>query len=122
MPLARFRKVVAQALDSIPPEIRRRIDNVAIVVEDAPSKQTLRGFGLDPERDTLFGLYQGVPLSKRSSLGYSALPDRITIYYLPLTDAYDDEYHLKREIRRTVIHEVGHHFGLSDKRIREMGY
>jgi predicted Zn-dependent protease with MMP-like domain len=121
VPLARFRELVAQALDSLPEEIGRLLENVAVVVEDEPDDETLLGVGLDPELDTLFGLYHGVPRDERGA-SHSALPDHITIYYLPLTDEYADEYHLRREIRRTLVHEIGHHFGFSDKRLREMGY
>ena len=121
-PLERFRAVVAEAIDSIPEHLHRRIENVEVVVEDEPDEETLIDMGLDPEADTLFGLYQGTPISERGASFGNALPDRIVIYYLPLTDVFADEYHLRREIRRTVIHEIGHYFGLSDREIRGMGY
>ncbi|HEY8515910.1 MAG TPA: metallopeptidase family protein [Candidatus Binatia bacterium] len=117
----RFRELVAEAMDSLPRDIAALLDNVAVVVEDEPDEETIRSVGLDPEVDTLFGLYHGVPLDERGA-SHCALPDHITIYYLPLTDEYADEYHLRREIRRTLVHEIGHHFGFSDKRLREMGY
>ena len=120
-PLDRFRALVSEALDSLPKAIQPYLDNVAVVVEDEPSDEILLEMGLDPELDTLFGLYTGTPVGERAS-SHAALPDHIAIYYLPLTDEYADEYHLRREIRRTVVHEVGHHFGFSDKRLREMGY
>ena len=122
MTRARFREIVAEAIDSIPEALHRRIENVAVVVEDEPDAETLLDLGLDPAEDTLYGLYQGTPISERGASFGNALPDRIVIYYLPLTEDFGDDYHLRREIRRTVIHEVGHFFGLSDRELRGMGY
>jgi len=120
-PLARFRELVAEALDSLPAQFQPYLENVAVVVEDEPDDETILSVGLDPESDTLFGLYHGVPVGERGAV-HAALPDHVAIYYLPLTDEYDDEYHLRREIRRTVVHEIGHHFGFDDRRLREMGF
>jgi predicted Zn-dependent protease with MMP-like domain len=120
-PLERFRELVAEALDTLPNTIQAYLANVAVVVEDEPDDEILLEMGLDPELDTLFGLYTGTPVGLRGA-SHSALPDHVAIYYLPLTDEYADEYHLRREIRRTVVHEVGHHFGFSDQRLRGMGY
>jgi predicted Zn-dependent protease with MMP-like domain len=120
-PRERFRELVAEALDTLPNTIQAYLANVAVVVEDEPDEEILLEMGLDPEIDTLFGLYTGTPVGLRGA-SHSALPDHIAIYYLPLTDEYADEYHLRREIRRTVVHEVGHHFGFSDQRLRGMGY
>lgn len=120
-PLERFRQLVAEALDSLPKALQPYLQNVAVVVEDEPDDDILLEMGLDPEIDTLFGLYTGTPVDQRGA-AHAALPDHIAIYYLPLTDEYADEYHLRREIRRTVVHEVGHHFGFSDQQLREMGY
>lgn len=121
IPRERFRELVAKAMDEIPGEIRARVENVAVIVEDEPDDETLLSVDLDPENDTLFGLYVGTPLGERDS-GYSALPDRIVLYYLPLTDEFGDEYHLRREIRRTLVHEIGHYFGFSDRQLRRWGY
>lgn len=117
----RFREIVAEALDTIPPELAEHLENVAVVVEDDPDAETLLDVGLDPERDSLYGLYQGTPINERAGL-HEALPDRIVIYYFPLCEDFTDDYHLRREIRRTVIHEVGHFFGFDDERLGEMGY
>jgi predicted Zn-dependent protease with MMP-like domain len=117
----RFREIVAEALDTIPEDLRSCLENVAIVVEDEPDEETLLDVGLDPSDDSLYGLYHGVPLGERGAT-VPSLPDRIVIYYFPLAEDFTDEYHLRREIRRTVVHEVGHHFGFSDRRMREMGY
>jgi predicted Zn-dependent protease with MMP-like domain len=121
IPRERFRELVAQAMDEIPGEIRSRVENVEVVVEDEPEDETLIDLGLDPEEETLFGYYHGTPLADRSS-GYSALPDRVVLYYLPLTDEFHDEYHLRREIRRTLVHEIGHYFGFSDRQLERWGY
>jgi predicted Zn-dependent protease with MMP-like domain len=105
-----FERVVQAALDSLPPELRGQISNVEIVVEDEP-----------PPGQALLGLYQGVPLTRRGS-GYSgALPDKITIYRGPLERLYGrDPQLLERQIRHVVLHEVAHHFGISDERLIEI--
>lgn len=117
----RFQEIVAEALDAIPPELAQHLENVAVVVEDEPDEETLLDLGLDPEVDSLYGLYQGTPIGERDVV-HAALPDRIVIYYWPLSEDFTDDYHLRREIRRTVIHEVGHFFGFDDERLEEMGY
>jgi predicted Zn-dependent protease with MMP-like domain len=105
-----FEDQVAEALDSLPPDIRRLMSNVAVVVEDEP-----------PPGLPLLGLYHGVPLTRRTS-GYAAVPpDKITIYQGPLERHYGaDPERLTREIRRVVVHEIAHHFGISDERLREL--
>lgn len=108
-------------MDSLPATILEHVRNVTVVVEDEPDAATLVDLGLDPAADTLFGLYSGVPIDQRGSQD-PTLPDRIVIYYRPLTDEFADDYHLRREIRKTVVHEVGHHFGLDDRKMRRMGY
>jgi len=105
-----FERVVQAALDSLPPELRGRLSNVGIVVEDEP-----------PPGQPLLGLYQGIPLTRRGG-GYSgALPDKITIYRGPLERLYGhDPELLERQIRHVVLHEVAHHFGISDARLIEI--
>ena len=105
-----FEDHVRAALDSLPPEIARGLRNVAVVVEDE-----------NPDDPDLFGLYDGVPLPERGDEGGS-LPDRITIYRLPLEDEFPDPQELQREIRITVLHELGHYFGLDEDRLAELGY
>ena len=109
-----FEKVVAKALDSLPERVAVHLDNIAIIVEDEPTDEELRDVGLDPETETLFGLYQGVALTERSSLG-GELPDRIVIYRRPLLEECQDRAELVREIQDTVVHEVGHYFGLDEE-------
>ena len=113
MSQAAFERAVADALDELPDGIARHLENVAVVVEDEPTEGDLLDAGLDPEQDTLFGLYQGIALTERESYGGS-LPDRIVIYRLPLLEECGDRSELIREIRDTVVHEIGHYFGLDE--------
>lgn len=111
-----FERVVEEALDLIPEELGRLIENVVVVVEDEPSDDDLREAGLDPEEETLFGLYQGTALPERGLGSFGgALPDRIVVYRLPLLDYCASRRELLREIRDTVVHEVGHYFGLDEE-------
>ena len=105
-----FEKVVEKAIDDIPPEIFERIDNLMVVVEDEPTEEELRELGMGPE-ELLFGLYQGVALPERGIDYANVLPDRVVIYRLPLLEACINRRELHREIRATVIHEIGHYFG-----------
>ena len=102
--------VIQNALDSLPAELRDRMSNVEIVVDDEP-----------PAGQPLLGLYQGVPLTRRTSAYAGALPDKITIYRGPLERLYGhDPELLRQQIRRVVLHEVAHHFGISDERLIEI--
>ena len=113
-----FEALVADALDSIPDDLTRHMENVVVVVEDWPTSEQLGRTG-----GVLLGLYEGVSLTRRSPLSYSgAVPDRITIFRGPITRIARDEADLRRLVARTVIHEVGHHFGISDDRLRELGW
>ncbi len=116
----RFRKLVDEALDSLPDRLRTRIANVEFVVESSPTPEDLALAGLEPE-DALLGLYHGIPLPDRSD-GYSfALPDKISIYQEPIESicASDDE--VREEVRVTVLHEIGHYFGIGEERLGELG-
>ncbi|MFQ5525047.1 MAG: metallopeptidase family protein [Thermoanaerobaculia bacterium] len=113
-----FESVVSEALAGIPDDLATAIENVAVTVEDEPSVEDLRAVGLDPEIDTLYGLYQGVPLPERGPSTYGLdLPDRIVVYRLPLLEACRTRRELLREIRDTVIHELGHYFGLPEEEL-----
>jgi predicted Zn-dependent protease with MMP-like domain len=109
VPLERFEALVAEALDGIPEELARHLDNVVVVVSDDP-----------PGR--LYGLYEGIPLTRRSNYGGLAMPDRITIFRRTILRRAADEAAVVEQVRRTVIHEVAHHFGISDARLRELGW
>ena len=111
VPAEKFEELVAAALDGIPPVIGHLIDNVAVFVEEGR------------DNASLLGLYQGVPLTHRENYGLGGgMPDRITIYRLPILARCDSEADVIDAVRITVVHEVGHHFGLSDARLRELGY
>jgi predicted Zn-dependent protease with MMP-like domain len=114
----RFEELVADALDSIPPELGEQMENVAVVVEDWPTAAQLAG------RDgTLLGLYEGISLTRRSPIGYAGvMPDRITIFRGPLSALARDETDLARHVRVTVVHEVAHHFGMGDEELEALGW
>ena len=106
----RFEAMVSEALDGLPDELGELMSNVAVTVEH----------GRGPEG--LLGLYQGIPLTRRTSSYAAVLPDRITIYRRALCAISDSDADVVAQVRRTVVHEIGHHFGLGDKRLREMGW
>jgi len=110
-----FEEVVGAALDGLPEELADRIDNVVVQVEDEPAEDELIALGMDPETETLFGLYHGVALGERDPGGYSALPDRVVVYRLPLLESCSSRRELLREIRLTVLHELGHYFGMDEE-------
>jgi predicted Zn-dependent protease with MMP-like domain len=106
----RFEEMVAMALDSLPAELGRLMSNVAVTVEQEPGPPGL------------LGLYEGIPLTSRTSQYAGVLPDRITIYRQAICDICRTEDEVADEVRRTVIHEVGHHFGIDDDRLAELGW
>ncbi len=113
-----FEDLVADALESIPEELAEQLENIAVIVQDWPTEQQLEG-----RRGTLLGLYEGIDLTRRSPLGYAGvMPDRITIFRGPLCSLARDEADLASRVRVTVLHEVGHYFGLSDARLHELGW
>jgi predicted Zn-dependent protease with MMP-like domain len=118
----RFQELVGEALDGIPEPFCRHLEAVQVVIEDEPSASMLREMGLHPRRDTLFGLYEGTPLSERTGGEALVLPDRITIFYRPLVRTFRTPAAIRREIRKTVVHELGHFFGLEDDEIEAEGY
>ena len=120
MKRAAFEALVAEALDDIPEEFSRYIENVTVVVEDEPSPALLQDLDMDPRHDALYGLYQGVPLDERPH-DFTALPDRITIFAGPLLRDFSPRQ-LRRQIQLTVVHEIAHFFGLDEDAIRRMGY
>lgn len=111
MPPERFEELVAEALDSIPPELGRLMDNVAVMVKEGSP-----GSGL-------LGRYEGIPLTERdSSYAGMVLPDRITIFRRPILASCSDEAAVVEQVRVTVVHEVAHHFGIDDERLEELGW
>jgi predicted Zn-dependent protease with MMP-like domain len=115
----RFTELVEEALREIPRRFRKEMKNVAVVVEDEPSPELLDEMGIDPD-DTLFGLYQGTPLTERSWSFGNNLPDRISIYQRPTEEACETEDDIRDCIAETVIHEFGHYFGMSEEEIEEI--
>jgi predicted Zn-dependent protease with MMP-like domain len=114
----RFESLVADALDSLPEDLGRAMDNVAVLVEDWPTSDQLGG-----RSGTLLGLYEGIALTNRSPLSYAGtMPDRITIFQEPISRIARNEDELLQLVRTTVIHEVAHHFGISDERLAELGW
>jgi predicted Zn-dependent protease with MMP-like domain len=109
VPIERFEALVAEALDSIPEDLGRRIDNVVVQVEeDSP--------------EGLLGLYEGIPLTERNDYGGLAMPDQITIFRRPILAESASEAEVVEQVRVTVIHEVAHHFGIDDDRLDELGW
>ena len=117
----RFARLVAEALDSLPEEFASRMANVEVVIAEEPTRAQLRGAGVDPRTDTLFGLYEGVPLEERDS-GYTALPDKISIFYRPIVESCASAEEIRAEIRTTVLHEIEHFFGIDDQDLDTWGY
>jgi predicted Zn-dependent protease with MMP-like domain len=110
---------VDEALALIPQEFRDALKNIAIVVEDEPTTAQLAEVGIEPP-DTLFGLYEGTPLTERQWAHGNVLPDKITLFQGPIEDSSDDDDDVTRGIGETLIHEVGHYFGLSEEEIEEI--
>jgi predicted Zn-dependent protease with MMP-like domain len=113
-----FEELVGVALDGLPPEIAEAVENVAVVVEDEPTREDLLSVGIEPGEDELFGLYQGVPIDERGH-AYTGLPDRIAIFMGPILRACGSRREVVREVRVTVVHEVGHYFGLEEEDLPE---
>jgi predicted Zn-dependent protease with MMP-like domain len=106
-----FEELVADAIDSLPPELAKLTDNVAIFVEDYP-----------PPGQNLLGLYQGIPLTERGFFYAGALPDRITIYRVPTLSISTDVAAVRDQVQMTVVHEIAHHFGIDDDKLHALGY
>jgi predicted Zn-dependent protease with MMP-like domain len=111
----RFEQVVDRVLDGLPPSVVEKIDNLVVLVEERPTEEQ------DPE-GSLLGLYEGTSLLERSGDYWGALPDRIIIFRLPHLEMGLAGHELEKEIRRTVLHEIGHYLGLEDSRLHELGW
>jgi predicted Zn-dependent protease with MMP-like domain len=119
MTRAAFERLVLEAVTLIPKRFRREMKNLALVVEDEPSIELLEEMEIEPP-DSLYGLYQGTPLPERTWAFGNHLPDRITIYQLPIEEDCEDEDEIRAVIGETLIHEVGHYFGMSEEEIEEI--
>ena len=111
---------MAKAVDSLPDEILARMENIDVVVEEWPTSGQLAELGLK-RSETLLGLYQGVPLTRRSRHYGMVVPDKITIFQKPIEARCRYDNDIVAEIRRVVQHEIAHHFGISDARLRQLG-
>ena len=114
-----FEWLVARAVDSLPEEFRTKLENIDVVVEDWPTQGQLNRVGLR-RGQTLLGLYEGVPLTKRSRHYGLVLPDKITLFQKPIEAKCKDEAEITAEIQRVVRHEIAHHFGIGDARLEQL--
>lgn len=123
VPPDRFEELVARALGRLPAEFQGHLDNVGVVIAEEPDADLLEQMGMDPDdpEDTLFGLYEGTPLTERFHDDV-LLPDRITVFRRPLLEWCETEEEVVDEVRITVLHEIGHFFGMDEERLEELGY
>ena len=112
----KFEKLVADAVDELPEKFLRRMENVSISVEDSPSEEILRKQGIKSP-STLLGLYQGIPIKNRGVHYSNVLPDMIAIYQKPIEMLCSNEDRIKKRVREVVMHELGHHFGMTEEEI-----
>ncbi|MBN1160471.1 MAG: metallopeptidase family protein [Dehalococcoidales bacterium] len=120
MDTQQFEQLVARAIESLPEEIRERLENIDIIVDDKPTPEQLRRSGLS-RNETLLGLYEGVPLTERTQ-GYGfVMPDKITIFQRPIEASCRSEKQITSRIQQVVRHEIAHHFGIDDDRLEELG-
>jgi predicted Zn-dependent protease with MMP-like domain len=115
----KFEQLVAEAITLIPRRFRREMKNIAIIVEDEPSDELLEEMEIEPP-DSLYGLYQGTPLPERTAAWGNTLPDCVTLFQRPIEEDCDDDDDVRMVIGETLIHEVGHYFGLSEEEIEEI--
>jgi predicted Zn-dependent protease with MMP-like domain len=119
--LDQFEDLVNRAMEEIPEEFLEKLENVDIFVEEVPSPELLKEMGMTG-RDLLFGLYQGVPRPGKSFFQGQALPDRIILFRQPILSICHTAHEIMEQIKKTLIHEIAHHFGLTEARIRHLGY
>jgi predicted Zn-dependent protease with MMP-like domain len=115
-----FEQLVASALNELPPDFAEKLENVEVVVAESPAPADLDEGDL-PDRGLILGLYHGVPLTRRSVWGGWPFPDRITIYQRAVERVSRTPREMIENVRRTVLHEIAHHFGISDEKLAEMG-
>ena len=123
MSLRRFGQIVARVLETLPDELKQYLDNVVVDVEDEPDVQTLRRMDFTEEEiaagETLYGLFDPLPLPDTSGMDFDDPPHRIIIFKRPLEEDFPDQRQLMTEIRKTVMHELAHHFGFTDRDLEE---
>jgi len=116
-----FDRILKSTLDSLPVEIRKALESVQVVVQEWPTPEQLDNVDLPPD-EVLYGLFEGVALPEKSYPDTQYLPDRVVIYKAPLVEDFPDPRELEREIRLTLIHELGHYFGFSEEDLEKRGY
>lgn len=125
MSLRRFGEVVSRVLEALPEELRAYLENVVVDVEDEPAEELLRQQGFTAEEiaegESLYGLFAPLPLPDDEALEITEVPHRIIIFKRPLEDDFTDPEELGKEIRKTVVHELGHHFGLNERDLERLG-
>jgi len=115
-----FEQLVAEALDTLPQEFLGKLDNVEVVTEDWPDRRTMQLAGAS-HPSQLLGFYHGIPQTRRTHNYKLVLPDKISIYRRPILRLYHTPAEIRAAVRRVVLHELAHHFGISDERLRELG-
>ncbi|MGE5283949.1 MAG: metallopeptidase family protein [Actinomycetota bacterium] len=116
-----FDRELRKALSELPPMFRDALVNVAVVVEERAPDRLLAELGVPPD-DALYGFYHGVPLPERSIQDSGLLPDKISVYRRPLVEDFPDRGELRRQIRITLLHEIGHYFGMDEEELSRLGY
>src|SRR5437870_2697259 len=116
-----FEKLISESIRELPEEFRNKLENVAVIIEDYPSEELRQQMGLSPE-DTLFGLYEGVPLTERAFFAQPLYPDRILIFQRAIEDECDSPEEVKEELKITLVHEIAHFFGMDDDYLEDLGY
>jgi len=119
---AAFRRLVTEALEGLPAEFLEKMDNIEVVVEGLPTPDQEDSAGGDPEEGLLMGLYEGIPLTERTSSYGGVLPDRISLFQENIEAVCETQEEIIEEIRTTVLHEIAHHFGIDDDRLLELDY
>lgn len=116
-----FEDLVVAALDTLPEELLELMENVDVTIERWPNRAQLDGVGI--HRGTLLGLYEGIPLTERHSSSYNlVMPDKITIFQRPIEQMCSSHDEIVDQVRKTVVHEVAHHFGIGEETLRELGW
>jgi len=119
--LEQFQQYVTEALATLPDKIKKMMSNVAVTVAEYPTAAQKQSVGLRPGYE-LYGLYQGVPLTQRGSNYGMVPPDRITIFMYPMVYHRTTPAAIRRQVQKTVLHEIGHHFGMNEQQLRDLGY
>jgi predicted Zn-dependent protease with MMP-like domain len=118
---ALFEKILKDTLQQLPPEIRKALDTVQVVVQDEPTPEQLDNSGV-PQEETLYGLFEGVALPEKTYPNAQFFPDRVVIFRDPLREDFPSPQALQKEVRMTLLHELGHYFGFTEEDLKKRGY